>query len=63
MLGPEPSGPGADMTKQPSSACLTSTTRGDLETTQRIVSSPSTTTGEADHQALTGLANQYPWRH
>ena len=32
MLGPE-WGPGEDMSKQPSSACLTSTTRGDLETT------------------------------
>jgi hypothetical protein len=33
MLGPDTSGPGEDMTKQPSPACLSSTTRGDLETT------------------------------
>jgi hypothetical protein len=33
MLGPDTSGPGADMSKQPSAACLTLTTRGELETT------------------------------
>jgi hypothetical protein len=46
MLGPGHAGPGADMTKQPSSACLTSTTSGDLETTSARVF-PPTTTGDA----------------
>jgi len=43
---PRHAGLGEDMTKQPSSACLTSTTRGDLETTAQRVH-PPTATGEA----------------
>jgi hypothetical protein len=56
MLGPRPSiglGPGEDMTKQPSLACLTPTTRGELETTAQRV--PGRQAGERDQKPRRGF--------
>ena len=49
------------MTKQPSSACLTPTTRGELETTSATRPPPAVQHGERrDQEALTGFPNHYP---
>lgn len=66
MLGPSHRhhhrlGLGEDMTKQPSPACLTPTTRGELETTAQRVH--PRTRGERDHKPLPGLHHHYPQRN